>query len=68
MVKCLKVIEVLSFYLYQIVLMLSPRVITEALLTDLPILVNENILGGWKYVNEKTGVFFRDEHDISMGS
>lgn len=43
----------------------SPRVITEALLTDLPILVNENILGGWKYVNEKTGVFFRDEHDIS---
>lgn len=43
----------------------SPRVITEALLTDLPILVNENILGGWKYVNENTGVFFRDEHDIS---
>jgi hypothetical protein len=43
----------------------SPRVITEALLTDIPILVNENILGGWKYVNENTGVFFKDEHDIS---
>ena len=43
----------------------SPRVITEAMLTDLPILVNENILGGWKYVNENTGVFFNDEHDLS---
>ena len=27
-------------------------------------LVNYNILGGWKYVNEHTGEFFRNEKDI----
>ena len=26
--------------------------------------VNYNILGGWKYVNEKTGEYFKDEHDF----
>ena len=25
---------------------------------DVPILVNEHIIGGWKYVNEDTGAFF----------
>ena len=43
----------------------SPRVLTEALACDVPCLVNKNILGGWKYVNDKTGVFFNDENDIS---
>jgi len=42
----------------------SPRVLSEALATNLPVLCNRNILGGWKYVNEKTGVFFTDENDI----
>ena len=42
----------------------SPRVITEALCLDLPIIVNKNILGGWKYVNEQTGVFFNDLNDF----
>jgi hypothetical protein len=42
----------------------SPRVLTEALCHDIPCLVNQKILGGWKYVNEKTGVFFKDETDI----
>lgn len=42
----------------------SPRVLSEALCTDLPCLMNKNILGGWKYVNEDTGEFFNDEHDI----
>ena len=41
----------------------SPRVITEALLLDTPVLVNKNILGGWKYVNPQTGLFY-DENDI----
>ena len=45
----------------------SPRVLTEALCTDLPILVNKNILGGWKYVNEETGSFFTNKNDISAG-
>lgn len=44
----------------------SPRVLTECLATGLPCLVNYNILGGWKYVDEeKTGTFFNDENDIS---
>ena len=45
----------------------SPRVLTEALCTGLPILVNSNILGGWKYVNDNTGAFFGNKHDISSG-
>jgi glycosyltransferase involved in cell wall biosynthesis len=42
----------------------SPRVITEALALDLPCIMNKNILGGWKYINEHTGEFFNDETDI----
>ena len=42
----------------------SPRVITEALCFNLPIIMNKNILGGWKYINEKTGVFFNDLNDF----
>ena len=42
----------------------SPRVLTEALCCNLRCLVNYNILGGWKYVNNKTGEFFKDEHDF----
>lgn len=42
----------------------SPRVLTEALVLDVPVLVNKNIYGGWKYVNESTGEFFNDEHDF----
>ena len=42
----------------------SPRVLTEALCFNLPCLVNYNILGGWKYVNDKTGMFFNDENDF----
>merc|ERR1711879_1088777 len=40
----------------------SPRVATQALAHDVPLLINYYILGGWKYVTEKTGEFF---HDIS---
>jgi hypothetical protein len=42
----------------------SPRVLTEALTFGLPCLINKNILGGWKYVNEMTGEFFTNEVDI----
>ena len=42
----------------------SPRVITESLCHNIPCLVNQNILGGWKYINDKTGVFFNDENDF----
>ena len=45
----------------------SPRVLTEGLCCDLPVLVNYNLLGGWKYVNDKTGSFFNSQKDIGKG-
>jgi hypothetical protein len=42
----------------------SPRVLAEAIALDVPVLVNSAILGGWKYVNDETGVDFRDESDV----
>lgn len=36
----------------------SPLLISESLLRGKPVLVNQNILGGWKYVNDQTGSFF----------
>ncbi|CAK0911069.1 unnamed protein product [Prorocentrum cordatum] len=42
----------------------SPRVITQALAMDVPVLMNDNIIGGWKYLNHKTGEFFHDMSDI----
>lgn len=36
----------------------SPRMIPEAMLQNVPVLVNNDILGGWKYVNSETGRFF----------
>tara|TARA_B100001094_G_scaffold34202_2_gene28438 strand:+ start:202 stop:1266 length:1065 start_codon:yes stop_codon:yes gene_type:complete len=40
----------------------SPRTMGESLLLGTPILVNKGILGGWKYVNERTGLFY-DKND-----
>ena len=42
----------------------SPRVITESLCYDLRLLINYNILGGWKYVTPETGEYFSNENDI----
>jgi hypothetical protein len=42
----------------------SPRIIAEALALDRPVVVNGNIVGGWKYVNDATGAFFSSERDI----
>jgi len=36
----------------------SPRTISETLIRDCPILVNEDIHGGWHYVNDQTGQLF----------
>ena len=35
----------------------AARCQTEAICYDLPMLVNKDILGGWNYVNDKTGEF-----------
>jgi hypothetical protein len=42
----------------------SPRVLTEGLCCNARILVNYNIVGGWKYVNDLTGEFFTSETDF----
>ena len=36
----------------------SPRIITECLVQNTPVLVNNKILGGWKYINNETGRLF----------
>jgi len=42
----------------------SPRVITEALIKDIPVLMNTSIVCGSKYVNYETGELFTDDNDI----
>ena len=42
----------------------SPRVIAECLTKGLPVLMNENITCGFKYIDYETGEFFNDEKDI----
>lgn len=43
----------------------SPRVITEAMCYDIPVLVNSAIFGGWNNVQSgRTGEFFTDETDV----
>jgi hypothetical protein len=46
----------------------SPRVITEAICHNIPVLVNYNIVGGWhNVISGITGEFFTDENDIVDG-
>jgi hypothetical protein len=42
----------------------SPRVVTECLTKNIPVLMNSNILCGTKYINEMTGELFTSENDI----
>ena len=44
----------------------SPRVITEAISKNIPVLMNSSILCGSKYINYETGEFFTDEYDIRL--
>ena len=36
----------------------SPKILTEATIRGLPILLNKNILGGQKYINEESGILY----------
>lgn len=42
----------------------SPRILTEAMCFDCAILVYTNIVGGWKYATDQTGMLFTDENDL----
>ena len=44
----------------------SPRVVTESLCLNLPVLMNYNITGGWKYINDETGEFFSDKENFKI--
>ena len=45
----------------------SPRVATEAMCYDMPVLMNYNILGGWhNIIPGITGEFFTDENDLTQ--
>ena len=46
----------------------SPRVLTEALCTDTPALLNYNIVGGWKYINKTNGALFKNLEEIETGA
>jgi hypothetical protein len=46
----------------------SPRIITEAMMYNIPVLVNENILGGYhNIISGVTGEFFTDENNLTIG-
>jgi hypothetical protein len=44
----------------------SPRVVPEAIIKDVPVLMNRNIVCGSKYINYNTGEFFTDEQDVRV--
>jgi len=44
----------------------SPRVVSESIIKNVPVLMNRNIVCGSKYINNETGEFFTDEHDIKL--
>ena len=46
------------FILCPSILDASPRVVSESMCFNLPVLMNKKILGGWQYINEETGEFF----------
>lgn len=42
----------------------SPRTIPETLLRGKSIMVNQNVLGGWKYVNDVNGILYDGSFDM----
>jgi hypothetical protein len=44
----------------------SPRVVAESITKNLPVLMNERILCGSKYIQYETGELFTDNHDIRL--
>jgi hypothetical protein len=46
----------------------SPRVVAESIIKDIPVLMNQNIVCGSKYINFETGELFTDEHDIRLAT
>ena len=65
--KFLQLIQECKFIFVPNISDASPRVVTQAMCYNLPVLMNRNIVGGWKYIDPQyTGVFFQDETDITQ--
>lgn len=47
------------FVLYPNTADASPRLLVESIVRGTPVVVNENIYGGWKYVDDSNGCFFK---------
>ena len=47
-----------KFVLYPNTADASPRLLTEAIVRGVPVVVNKDIYGGWKYINNRNGSFF----------
>ena len=62
--KFIKILKSCRFLFLPNIYDASPRILSESLACDIPAIVNKNILGGWKYVNNKTGIFFNNEKDF----
>mmetsp|Transcript_35382 Transcript_35382/g.63246 ORF Transcript_35382/g.63246 Transcript_35382/m.63246 type:complete len:624 (-) Transcript_35382:507-2378(-) len=45
----------------------SPRVVSEALASDIPVYMNGHIVGGWHYVAPETGEFFHNFDEFKDG-
>jgi len=43
----------------------SPRVVSESIINNVPVLMNKGILCGSKYIHDETGELFTDENDFS---
>jgi glycosyltransferase involved in cell wall biosynthesis len=62
--EVLEYLALARFLLVPNVIDASPRIIAESLCSDVPVIMNGAILGGWKYVDEPTGAFFTSKDDI----
>jgi len=52
------IMKAVKFVLVPSIADASPRIITEALVRNVPVVLNSSIYGGWKYIDENTGSFF----------
>lgn len=66
-----EIMKAAKFVLYPNIADASPRLLTEAIVRGVPIVVNKDIYGGWKYIDATNGRFFDGlavEDYVSNGS
>lgn len=53
-----EIMKAAKFVLYPNTADASPRLLTEAIVRGVPVVVNKEIYGGWKYIDDTNGRFF----------